>query len=97
MAEGAPTTSEAILPPDAVAGAGLGRPGTSRRYVQLALWIALTDVLAVEAAILLTRFARYGLGRPGPSFVGILILASAGLYTFYREQQLRRRRLQKRS
>jgi drug/metabolite transporter (DMT)-like permease len=31
------------------------------------------------------------------SLVGILILASAGLYTFYREQQLRRRRLQKRS
>jgi exopolysaccharide biosynthesis polyprenyl glycosylphosphotransferase len=43
--------------------------------VQLALWIALTDVLAVEAAILLTRFARYGLGKPGPSFLGILILA----------------------
>jgi len=31
------------------------------------------------------------------SLTGILILASAGLYTFYREQQLRRRRLQKHS
>ena len=31
------------------------------------------------------------------SLVGILILVSAGLYTFYREQQLRRRRLQKRA
>ena len=30
------------------------------------------------------------------SLTGILILASAGLYTFHREQQLRRRRLQRR-
>ena len=29
------------------------------------------------------------------SLTGILILVSAGLYTFYREQQLRRRRLQR--
>src|SRR5207237_9362954 len=51
------------------------RPRTSRRYMRLAMWIALTDVLAVEAAILLTRFLRYGLSAPGSGFLGILILA----------------------
>ena len=75
MADGAPTTSEATLSADAVPSVQLARPGTSRRYTRLALWIALTDVLAVEAAILLTRFARFGFSHPGPNFVGILVLA----------------------
>jgi drug/metabolite transporter (DMT)-like permease len=32
-----------------------------------------------------------------PSLIGMLVLTSAGLYTFYREQQLRRRKMQKSS
>jgi len=74
MADRAIATTESALPTDAMP-VGVIRPGTSRRYLRLAMWIALTDVLAVEAAILLTRFLRYGLSAPGSGFLGILILA----------------------
>jgi exopolysaccharide biosynthesis polyprenyl glycosylphosphotransferase len=56
-------------------GVGLTRSPTSQRYIRLAWWIALTDALAVEAAILLTRYIRMGLRPAGPNFVAILLIA----------------------
>jgi exopolysaccharide biosynthesis polyprenyl glycosylphosphotransferase len=74
VADGA-TTTESTLPAPALTALATVRPRTSRRYARLAVWIALTDVLAVEAAIILTRFARTGLSTPGQGFVVILLLA----------------------
>lgn len=74
MADGAPTTGQAILSADTVERVRLARP-TSRGYARLALWIALTDVLSIEAAILLTRLARFGLSVPGSSLATVLLFA----------------------
>lgn len=56
-------------------GAGLPHSSTSRRYARLARSIALTDVLAVEAAILLTRYIRLGVRPAGPNFASIMLFA----------------------
>src|SRR6184192_1445474 len=47
---------------------------TSRRFIRLGCWIALTDALAVEAAIMLTRFIRFGFRPAGPNFMTILVV-----------------------
>jgi exopolysaccharide biosynthesis polyprenyl glycosylphosphotransferase len=56
-------------------GLGPSRSPTSRRYIWLACRIALTDALAVEAAILLTRYIRLGLRPAGPNFATIMLVA----------------------
>jgi exopolysaccharide biosynthesis polyprenyl glycosylphosphotransferase len=59
---------------DAREGVGRRSP-TSRHYARLACWIALTDVLAIELAILLTRYIRLGMRSAGPNFATIMMVA----------------------
>ena len=77
MADGALSRTEGYLAGEGSAPPGLGpsRSPTSRRYVWLGCRIALTDVLAVEAAILLTRYIRLGLRPAGPNFATIMLVA----------------------
>ena len=76
MADGALSRSEGYFEgKDAHGGADPSRSPTSRHYARLACWIALTDVLAIEVAILLTRYIRLGLRSAGPNFATIMLVA----------------------
>jgi exopolysaccharide biosynthesis polyprenyl glycosylphosphotransferase len=76
MADGALTRTEGYHMAQGTAEEfDLSRSPTSRRYVRLACWMALTDVLAVEAAILLTRLIRLGFRPAGPNFAAIMLVA----------------------
>jgi len=84
--------TDALLFPSRAADAG-GAVSTQRRYRRFSLWIALTDALALEAAIILARFIRFGF-QPVTSRLTILLLvaplvwgpifAASGLYSLTR-------------
>ena len=76
MADGALSRSEGYFGgKNAHEGVDPSRSPTSRHYARLACWIALTDILAVEVAILLTRYIRLGVRSAGPNFATIMLVA----------------------
>jgi exopolysaccharide biosynthesis polyprenyl glycosylphosphotransferase len=76
VADGALSRSEGYFEgKDAHGGVDPSRSPTSRHYARLACWIALTDVLAIEVAILLTRYIRLGMRSAGPNFATITLVA----------------------
>jgi exopolysaccharide biosynthesis polyprenyl glycosylphosphotransferase len=61
------------------------RPGTARRYGRLALWIALTDALSLDVAILLAHWMRTGFGELSAEFLLVLVISPViwvGVFTF---------------
>jgi exopolysaccharide biosynthesis polyprenyl glycosylphosphotransferase len=76
VADGALSRSEGYFEgKDAHGGVDPSHSPTSRHYARLACWIALTDVLAIEVAVLLTRYIRLGLRSAGPNFATIMLVA----------------------
>src|SRR5262245_8122801 len=75
MAEGALRRADQHLEPRAPREQDLARSPASRHYVKLSCLIALTDALAVVAAILITRYVRWGARPAGPHFATILLVA----------------------
>src|SRR5439155_16403470 len=76
VADGALSRSEGYFGgKNAHEGVDPSRSPTSRHYARLACWIALTDILAVEVAILLTRYIRLGVRSAGPNFATIMLVA----------------------
>jgi exopolysaccharide biosynthesis polyprenyl glycosylphosphotransferase len=51
------------------------RPRTAKRYSRLALWVAFTDAVCIDAAIALTKWIDQGFGSVGVRFVLVLLLA----------------------
>jgi exopolysaccharide biosynthesis polyprenyl glycosylphosphotransferase len=75
VAKRALSSTELMLPDQGdTEGDRASRTPTSHQYARLAVWIALTDVIAVEAAIALTRYIRMGLNPAGPNFATIMIV-----------------------
>jgi len=59
------------------------RSSTARRFARLSLRVALTDVLALEAALVLSWALRYRLSHYGPSFVASLVLGPIVLLSVF--------------
>jgi exopolysaccharide biosynthesis polyprenyl glycosylphosphotransferase len=51
------------------------RPRTARRYARLAVWIALTDAVSIDLAILLTHALRPGARPYTAAFLVVLLIA----------------------
>src|SRR5439155_11075674 len=74
VAEDAMLTTD--MPAQATTAAPVtGAGSTSRRYLRLACWMALSDALAVEVALLLTRLIRFGFRPARSDFRVLLFLA----------------------
>ena len=84
MAEQTYVSEQGVVVPAGRIDTG-AHPRTARRYGRLALWIALTDALSLDVAILLSHWLRTGFGELSVEFLLVLVIAPViwvGVFTF---------------